>query len=175
MTGFEPRTSGIGSDRSTNWATTTAHIFPIIVLHVKHPNYQQHICHSLALFMYLLGMLTMSFLIFLNGPFPASFLFSSFQTVDSKQIMSDIKVCRWLDSNSGSLVSESTALPTEPQPLPISFLIYALHVYTYHVVAIRCLIPTEVVSVNSIFVKLNPPHLPHHLTDHHHHQQHRAL
>ena len=28
MTGFEPRTSGIGSDRSTNWATTTAaHIF----------------------------------------------------------------------------------------------------------------------------------------------------
>ena len=25
MTGFEPRTSGIGSNRSTNWATTTAH------------------------------------------------------------------------------------------------------------------------------------------------------
>ena len=25
MTGFEPRTSGVGSDRSTNWATTTAH------------------------------------------------------------------------------------------------------------------------------------------------------
>ena len=24
MTGFEPRTSDIGSDRSTNWATTTA-------------------------------------------------------------------------------------------------------------------------------------------------------
>ena len=24
MTGFEPRTSGIGNDRSTNWATTTA-------------------------------------------------------------------------------------------------------------------------------------------------------
>ena len=24
MTGFELRTSGIGSDRSTNWATTTA-------------------------------------------------------------------------------------------------------------------------------------------------------
>ena len=24
MTGFEPRTSGIGSDRTTNWATTTA-------------------------------------------------------------------------------------------------------------------------------------------------------
>ena len=26
MTGFEPRTSGLGSDRSTNWATTTAQI-----------------------------------------------------------------------------------------------------------------------------------------------------
>ena len=25
MTGFEPRTSGIGSDCSTNWATTTSH------------------------------------------------------------------------------------------------------------------------------------------------------
>ena len=25
MTGFEPQTSDIGSDRSTNWATTTAH------------------------------------------------------------------------------------------------------------------------------------------------------
>ena len=24
MTGIEPRASGIGSDRSTNWATTTA-------------------------------------------------------------------------------------------------------------------------------------------------------
>ena len=29
MTGFEPRTSGIGSDRSTNWATTTAQSFAI--------------------------------------------------------------------------------------------------------------------------------------------------
>ena len=29
MTGFEPQTSGIGSDRSTNWATTTA---PAIVI-----------------------------------------------------------------------------------------------------------------------------------------------
>ena len=25
MTGFEPQTSGVGSDRSTYWATTTAH------------------------------------------------------------------------------------------------------------------------------------------------------
>ena len=29
-----------------------------------------------------------------------------------------INFCRWLDSNRASLVSEATALPTEPQPLP---------------------------------------------------------
>ena len=29
-----------------------------------------------------------------------------------------IKVCQWLDSNGKPLVSEATALPTEPQPLP---------------------------------------------------------
>ena len=28
------------------------------------------------------------------------------------------KFRRWLDSNCGPLVSEATALPTEPQPLP---------------------------------------------------------
>ena len=27
MTGFEPRTSGVGTDRFANWATTTAHKF----------------------------------------------------------------------------------------------------------------------------------------------------
>ena len=32
MTGFEPRTSGIRSDRSTNWATTTAPFFPFLVM-----------------------------------------------------------------------------------------------------------------------------------------------
>ena len=55
-----------------------------------------------------------------NGPYLASFsLFSSFQsTVDSKQMFSiNINPCRWLDSNRGPLVSEGTALPTEPQPL----------------------------------------------------------
>ena len=34
MTGFEPRTSGIGSDRSINWATTTAHIDNVQVVDV---------------------------------------------------------------------------------------------------------------------------------------------
>ena len=31
-----------------------------------------------------------------------------------------IRVCQWLDLNHGSLVSEATALPTVPQPLPYS-------------------------------------------------------
>ena len=33
---------------------------------------------------------------------------------------------RWLDSNRGPLVSEATALPTEPQPLPNVWLIFEL-------------------------------------------------
>ena len=32
MTGFEPRTSGIGSDHSTNWAKTTAQLTRILTL-----------------------------------------------------------------------------------------------------------------------------------------------
>ena len=35
MTGFEPRTSGIGSDRSTNWATTTSQFNEILMLMFK--------------------------------------------------------------------------------------------------------------------------------------------
>ena len=32
MTGFEPRTSGITSNRSTNWATTTAQEFAMLLI-----------------------------------------------------------------------------------------------------------------------------------------------
>ena len=43
------------------------------------------------------------------------FLFSSFQyTVDSKQMFHLNKICRWMDSNRGPLVSVAAALPTEP-------------------------------------------------------------
>ena len=61
-----------------------------------------------------------------NGPFLASFLFSSFQyTVDTKQMFNNyINFCRWLDLNCGPLVSEATALPTEPQPLPLLCNVY---------------------------------------------------
>ena len=53
-----------------------------------------------------------------NGPFPASFsLFSSFHY--SWQLMFNINFCQWPDSNCGPLELEVTALPTEPQPLPI--------------------------------------------------------
>ena len=43
-------------------------------------------------------------------------LFSSFQQLIVNMFI--IKSCRWLDLNYGPLVSEVTALPTEPQPLP---------------------------------------------------------
>ena len=36
MTGFEPRTSGIGSSRSTNWATTTAQLFKMFTFILNH-------------------------------------------------------------------------------------------------------------------------------------------
>ena len=59
---------------------------------------------------------------FKNGPFAASFLFSSFlQTVNSKWMFN--KSCRWLDSNQGPLVLEATALPTAPQSLPIALML----------------------------------------------------
>ena len=34
------------------------------------------------------------------------------------------KICRRLDSNRGPLVSEATALPTEPQPLPAAYFVW---------------------------------------------------
>ena len=54
-----------------------------------------------------------------NGPFPASFsLFSSFNTqLTVNKCSIPINFWWWLDSNRGPLVSEATALPTEPQPL----------------------------------------------------------
>ena len=51
---------------------------------------------------------------------PLFLYFRLFNTVDSKQ-MFHIKVCQWLDSNGGPLVSEATTLPTQPQPRPIPF------------------------------------------------------
>ena len=43
-------------------------------------------------------------------------LFVYFCLFHSKQVL--CKIGRWLDSNRGPMVSEATALPTEPQPLP---------------------------------------------------------
>ena len=43
-------------------------------------------------------------------------LFNTQLTVYKCSIL--INICRWLDSNCGTLVLEATALPTEPQPLP---------------------------------------------------------
>ena len=43
-------------------------------------------------------------------------LFNTIQLTINKKC--SIKICRCLESNRGLLVSEATALPTEPQPLP---------------------------------------------------------
>ena len=51
---------------------------------------------------------------------PRFLYFRLFITVDGIQ-MFYINICQWLDSNRGPVVSEATALPTEPQPLPKKF------------------------------------------------------
>ena len=55
---------------------------------------------------------------FKNGPFPASFSFHLFNTIQLAVNKCSIKICLRLDSNRGPLVLIATALPTEPQPLP---------------------------------------------------------
>ena len=63
------------------------------------------------------------------GHFRPLFLyFRLFDTVDSKQMFN--KFCQWLDLNRGPLVSEATALPTEPQPLPV-WTNLCLHIIAY--------------------------------------------
>ena len=58
---------------------------------------------------------------FFNWPFTADFLYIRlFISVDIVH-MFHIKVCWWLNSNRGPLVSEATALSTESQPLPVIF------------------------------------------------------
>ena len=60
-----------------------------------------------------------------NGHLLASFFFIYVFSTQLKEKEWLIKVCRWLDSNHGSLVSEMTSLPTEAQPLPKSLLLLA--------------------------------------------------
>ena len=51
---------------------------------------------------------------------PLFLYFCLFYAVDSKH-MFFIKVCQWLHSNRGPLVSEPTPLPTVPQPPPSEY------------------------------------------------------
>ena len=62
----------------------------------------------------------------------SSFLYSLFITVDSKWN------CRWLDSNRGSLMSEATALPTAPQPLPNYLLLIIFQTTNFIVHQVQC-------------------------------------
>ena len=66
-----------------------------------------------------MSVIRITFFLFLNGPFPASFsLFSSFQyTVDSKQMFDINKI---LPMTGFEPQASGIALPTEPQPLPNS-------------------------------------------------------
>ena len=50
---------------------------------------------------------------------PLFIYFRLFNTADNKQTIVQYKFCRWLESNRRPLISKATALPTEPQPLPL--------------------------------------------------------
>ena len=52
------------------------------------------------------------------------FYFRLFDTLQLTVTKCSLKICQCLDSNRGPLVSEATALPTEPQPLPIGIIVY---------------------------------------------------
>ena len=72
-------------------------------------------------------------------PFSASFFFIfvfSTQLTVNKCL---IKVCQCLDSNHGSLVSEATTVPIEPQPLPFLF-VFSSNRTSILVVSIRVVI-----------------------------------
>ena len=57
-------------------------------------------------------------LMLLKWDIPGLFLFIFVFLIQLTVKMFHIKVCQCQDSNHGTLVSEATALPTEPQPLP---------------------------------------------------------
>ena len=54
---------------------------------------------------------------FVNGPYPATFLYFHLFNTQLTVIKCSLKSCSRLDSNRGPLVSKVTALPTELQPL----------------------------------------------------------
>ena len=85
-----------------------------------------------------------------NVPFPTSFsLFLSFLiTIPRKYGFN--KSCRWLDSNRGPLVSEATALSTEPQPLSTSSSIYNHHSFAFKLPKV-CLF-----NSHSVLVSVSP-------------------
>ena len=56
-------------------------------------------------------------LYFVNGPYPATFLYFHLFNTQLTVIKCSLKSCSRLDSNRGPLVSKVTALPTELQPL----------------------------------------------------------
>ena len=55
--------------------------------------------------------------LYLAFPSLCFFIFCLCNTASIQLVVN--KVCWWLDSNLGSLVSEATALPTEPKPRPV--------------------------------------------------------
>ena len=128
MTGFEPRISDVGSNRSANWATTTAqfstsfmslflYLYPSI-LQLKIP-FSSHFLNGIFCS------------IFFNWAIPGLFFFIFVFSIQLTVHICQFKFCQWLDSNPGPLESDMTALPTEPHPLPSFLRLSCLSSFTF--------------------------------------------
>ena len=60
--------------------------------------------------------------------FPDLFFVFSIQLIENKWFL---EIRRWLDSNLGPLVSEATALPAEPQQLPIKIKVLWVPIFSF--------------------------------------------
>ena len=63
-------------------------------------------------------------LFFKKWAIPGLFFFIFVFSIQMKVNNDQYKFRRWLDSNRGPLVLEATALPTEPQPLPLTQILF---------------------------------------------------
>ena len=90
----------------------------------------------------------------------------------------EVKFCRCLDLNCGSLVSEATALPSEPQPLPTVidslYLLVKQHYYWPHTATTKTSTSFHI-NVFSLFLTYEKTRMTLHLNWTHHHFNHEVV
>ena len=90
----------------------------------------------------------------ISGLFMVYFQF--FNIVDSKQMFYR-KNCQWLDLNRRPLVSEATALPTEPQPLLTALFLFIFVLFKHKNYKIN----VSFTGIRTPFVRVEGKHTDH--------------